>query len=119
MLLRGREQESITADTRKIVEYSSGNTVISLSIIANILGIGSTCAYISNKTSQAKINLLRFFGLELTLFGGPAQVEPADANGGIFAALKDGHERPDYYCPGQYSNPQASTLSSGSYPFAV
>ncbi|KAG9091149.1 hypothetical protein FS749_016768 [Ceratobasidium sp. UAMH 11750] len=108
MLLRGREQESITADTRKIVEYSSGNTVISLSIIANILGIGSTCAYISNKTSQAKISLLRFFGLELTLFGGPAQVEPADVNGGIFAALKDGQEHPDYYCPGQYSNPQNS-----------
>ncbi|KAG8695032.1 hypothetical protein FRC08_008110 [Ceratobasidium sp. 394] len=108
MLLRGREQGSITTDTRKIVEYSSGNTVISLGIISKILGIGSTCAYISNKTSQAKINLLRFFGLELTLFGGPAQVEPADVNGGIFAALKDGHDRPDYYCPGQYSNPQNS-----------
>ncbi|QRW14192.1 cysteine synthase [Ceratobasidium sp. AG-Ba] len=108
MLLRGREEGSITEQTRRIVEYSSGNTVISLSIIANILGIGDTCAYISNKTSQAKINLLRFFGLELTLFGGPAQVEPADVNGGIFAALKDGHERPDYHCPGQYSNPQNS-----------
>lgn len=43
-----------------------------------------------------------------TLFGGPAQVEPADENGGIFAALKDGHERADHYCPGQYSNPQVS-----------
>ncbi|KAG8735129.1 hypothetical protein FRC10_010961 [Ceratobasidium sp. 414] len=108
MLLRGREEGLITTDTRKIVEYSSGNTVISLAIIAKILGIGTTCAYISNKTSQAKINLLRFFGLELTLFGGPAQVEPADVNGGIFAAVKDGHERPDHYCPGQYSNPQNS-----------
>ncbi|KAG8740674.1 hypothetical protein FRC10_004052 [Ceratobasidium sp. 414] len=88
ILLRGREQESITSNTHKIIEYSSGNTVISLSIIANILGIGSTCAYISNETSQAKINLLR------TLFGGPAQVEPADVNGGIFAALKDGREQP-------------------------
>ncbi|KAG9119295.1 hypothetical protein FRC07_005736 [Ceratobasidium sp. 392] len=108
MLLRGREQGSITADTHRIVEYSSGNTVISLGIISKILGIGNTCAYISNKTSQAKINLLRFFGLELTLFGGPAQVEPADVNGGIYAALKDGHERLGYYCPGQYSNPQNS-----------
>ncbi|KAG8731877.1 hypothetical protein FRC10_001389 [Ceratobasidium sp. 414] len=108
MLLRGREEGSITTNTRKIVEYSSGNTVISLGIIAKILGIGTTCAYISNKTSQAKINLLRFFGLQLTLFGGPAQVEPADVNGGIFAALKDGHERPGHYCPGQYSNPQNS-----------
>ncbi|KAG8723357.1 hypothetical protein FRC09_003683 [Ceratobasidium sp. 395] len=108
MLLRGREDESITADTHKIVEYSSGNTVISLGILSKILGIGNTCAYISNKTSSAKINLLRFFGLELTLFGGPAQVEPADVNGGIFAALKDGREKPGYYCPGQYSNPQNS-----------
>ncbi|KAG8718189.1 hypothetical protein FRC09_013042 [Ceratobasidium sp. 395] len=108
MLLRGREEQSITSDTRKIVEYSSGNTVVSLGIISKILGIGTTCAYISNKTSQTKINLLRFFGLELTLFGGPAQVEPADVDGGIYAALKHGRERPDHYCPGQYSNPQNS-----------
>ncbi|KAG8794547.1 hypothetical protein FRC12_023756 [Ceratobasidium sp. 428] len=108
MLLRGREENSTTTETHKIVEYSSGNTVISLGILSKILGIGTTCAYISNKTSQAKINLLRFFGLELTLFGGPAQVEPADVDGGIYAALKDGRERPDYYCPGQYSNPQNS-----------
>ncbi|KAG9126241.1 hypothetical protein FRC07_004295 [Ceratobasidium sp. 392] len=100
MLLRGREQGPITTDTHKVVEYSSGNTVILLGIISKILTIGTTRAYISNKTSQAKINLLR------TLFGGPAQVEPADVNGGIYVALKDGHERSDYYCPGQYSNPQ-------------
>ncbi|CAE6410682.1 unnamed protein product [Rhizoctonia solani] len=36
----------------------------------------------------------------LTLFAGPAQVEPADVNGGL--------GRRDLYCPGQYSNPQDS-----------
>ncbi|QRV99658.1 cysteine synthase [Ceratobasidium sp. AG-Ba] len=93
MLLRGREEGSIT-------EQTGG-----LSSIALVIPSSRSA---SSPIYSAKINLLRFFGLELTLFGGPAQVEPADVNGGIFAALKDGHERPDYHCPGQYSNPQNS-----------
>ncbi|QRW26722.1 cysteine synthase [Rhizoctonia solani] len=71
-------------------------------------GLSSTLgAYISNKTSPQKMELLRFFGLDLTLFGGPAQVEPADVNGGIYAAIQDGM-RPGWYNPGQYSSPQNS-----------
>ncbi|KAF8749932.1 Cysteine synthase B [Rhizoctonia solani] len=74
----------------RIVEYSSGNTVISLGIVSKIMGGPQVGAYISNKTSPQKMELLRFFGLDLTLFGGPAQVEPADVNGGIYAAIQDG-----------------------------
>lgn len=39
-----------------------------------------------------------------TLFGGPAQTEPADLNGGIHAASQEG-QRPGRYSPNQYSNP--------------
>jgi hypothetical protein len=47
-----------------------------------------------------------------TLFGGPAQVEPADVNGGIHAAIQDGM-RPGWYNPGQYSSPQVRKLCVG------
>ena len=61
MLLRGYETGEITGATQTIVEYSSGSTVISLAILANIMGIPKYKAYLSNKTSQAKLDLLRFF----------------------------------------------------------
>ncbi|EKM52151.1 uncharacterized protein PHACADRAFT_187478 [Phanerochaete carnosa HHB-10118-sp] len=103
MLLRGEEQGEITQSTQRIVEYSSGNTVISLGILSRVLGLAPVTAYISNKTSDAKLKLLRFFGLEVSLFGGPAQVEPADVNGGIHAAIQDG-KKPGIFNPGQYHN---------------
>lgn len=61
MVLRGKEEGRITPATHTIVEYSSGSTVISLALIANIMGIQRVKAYMSNKTSEAKLNLLRFF----------------------------------------------------------
>jgi cysteine synthase len=61
MLLRGYENGKITKDTHTIVEYSSGSTVISLGILAHIMGIPNVKAYLSNKTSQTKLDLLRFF----------------------------------------------------------
>ncbi|CAE6483475.1 unnamed protein product [Rhizoctonia solani] len=107
MLMRASEAGQIDGSTERIVEYSSGNTVISLGIVSKIMGGPQVGAYISNKTSTQKMELLRFFGLDLTLFGGPAQVEPADVNGGIYAAIQDGM-RPGWYNPGQYSSPQNS-----------
>ncbi|CAE6467886.1 unnamed protein product [Rhizoctonia solani] len=89
MLMRASEAGQVDNSTERIVEYSSGNTVISLGIISKIMGGPQVGAYISNKTSTQKMELLRFFGLDLTLFGGPAQVEPADVNGGIYAAIQD------------------------------
>jgi cysteine synthase len=61
MLLRAQEKGLIKDDTHTIIEYSSGSTVISLGILANIFGIPNVKAYISNKTSQVKLSLLRFF----------------------------------------------------------
>ncbi|CAE7102532.1 unnamed protein product [Rhizoctonia solani] len=123
MLARASEAGKIDDSTERIVEYSSGNTVVSLGIVSKIMGGPQVGAYISNKTSPQKMELLRFFGLDLlvppsrfrdelteffrTLFGGPAQVEPADVNGGIYAAIQDGM-RPGWYNPGQYSSPQNS-----------
>ncbi|KAF9465572.1 tryptophan synthase beta subunit-like PLP-dependent enzyme [Collybia nuda] len=103
MIQRAQESGKITKDTHTIIEYSSGSTVISLGIISHILGIPNVKAYVSNKTSELKLQLLRFFGLDLTLFGGPVQPEHLDPNGGIFVANEDG-KKPGTFNPDQYSN---------------
>ncbi|KAG8796383.1 hypothetical protein FRC12_024559 [Ceratobasidium sp. 428] len=133
MLLRAQEQGKMTKDTNTIIEYSSGSTVISLGILAHIMGIETVKAYLSNKTSPTKLDLLRFFVSRVafsypaifahlrlyrvsrdstchsstdfsTLFPGHGQPEPLDPNGGIFAATRDG-EADGAYNPDQYSNP--------------
>lgn len=100
-------QTSVKPDTTKtIVEYSSGSTVISMSLIARALyGITDTRAFLSNKTSWAKLQLMRFFGLNITLFGGPSQPEPMDPRGGIFRAEKMSAESGEEVVnPNQYAN---------------
>lgn len=61
MLLRAKESGAITAETKTLIEWSSGNTVLSLGALARMMGIDNVKANMSNKTSQAKIDLLRFF----------------------------------------------------------
>lgn len=91
--------------TKTIVEYSSGSTVISMSIIGRVFhGIHDTRAYLSNKTSGTKLRLMRFFGLDITLFGGPSQPEPCDPRGGIQVAGKDAEDNEEIANPNQYEN---------------
>lgn len=99
-------QNSVKPDTKTIVEYSSGSTVISMSLIARALyGITDTRAFLSNKTSWTKLQLMRFFGLNITLFGGPSQPEPMDPRGGIFRAEKMSAESGgEVVNPNQYAN---------------
>lgn len=92
-----------TTDT--IVEYSSGSTVISMSILGRVLhNLEDTRAYLSNKTSGAKLRLMQFFGLDLTLFGGPSQPEPYDRRGGIQVARERASEDARFHNPNQYEN---------------
>ncbi|KAF8168670.1 tryptophan synthase beta subunit-like PLP-dependent enzyme [Mycena galopus ATCC 62051] len=115
MLLRAVESGEINEDTKRIIEWSSGNTAISLAIISRIYGLANVSAYISNKNSEAKMQLLRFFGLEISLFGGPAQVNPDDVDGGIRASIIDGGKE-GCYNPSQYTsgrNPEAHIRWTG------
>ena len=58
--------ESVTSETKTIIEYSSGSTVLSMSILARIFhGVNDTRAFLSNKTSEAKLQLMQFFGLDM------------------------------------------------------
>lgn len=60
-------EKSVEKDkTKTVVEYSSGSTVISMSLVGRVFyGIDDTRAYLSNKTSDAKLKLMQFFGLNL------------------------------------------------------
>jgi cysteine synthase len=52
--------------TKTVVEYSSGSTVISLALASRIyLGIEDVRAYLSNKTTTPKLRLMQFFGLDM------------------------------------------------------
>lgn len=87
-----------------VTESSSGSTVTSMAMIARQHGVKSVRAWMSNKVSPTKSSLMRFFGLELALFGGPSQSPPQDPMGGIAKAAKQGaHE--GVYNPNQYENP--------------
>ena len=108
--------------TKTVIEYSSGSTVISMSILARIYhGINDTRAYLSNKTSGAKLRLMQFFGLDMyvyetiktdlflipqhrTLFGGPSQPEPGDSRGGIQNARESAINDRQIANPNQYEN---------------
>ncbi len=60
------QSAAITPQTKTIIEYSSGSTVISMSVIARVLfGMEDTRAFLSNKTSWAKLQMMRFFGLNM------------------------------------------------------
>lgn len=91
--------------TKTIIEYSSGSTVISMSMIARVMhGVQDTRAFLSNKTSDAKLKLMQFFGLDITLFGGPSQPEPVDDRGGIQSARRIAKESDNIVNPNQYEN---------------
>ncbi|KAI5803073.1 tryptophan synthase beta subunit-like PLP-dependent enzyme [Geopyxis carbonaria] len=98
-------QNGVTPETRTVIEYSSGSTVISLSVLARVLyNIEDVRAFLSNKTSETKIKMMRFFGLNITLFGGPAQPEPKDPRGGIQKAEQLGLSEKTILNPNQYEN---------------
>lgn len=97
--------------TETIIEYSSGSTVISMSLVARVYyGLPDVRAYLSNKTSETKLRLMQFFGLDITLFGGPSQPEPEDERGGIKAAERMAKESDGVVNPNQYENDNVRPL---------
>ncbi|KAJ5731179.1 uncharacterized protein N7483_005687, partial [Penicillium malachiteum] len=99
------ETSVVPNKTDTIIEYSSGSTVISMSMIARVMhGINDTRAFLSNKTSDAKLKLMQFFGLDITLFGGPSQPEPIDPRGGIQDARRQARQSDKIVNPNQYEN---------------
>ena len=98
-------QEGGSSALKTIVEPSSGSTVTSLAIISRVLHNNTDVhAYVSNKTEHPRLRLLQFFGLKVSLYGGPAQPEISDPRGQIQKLKKMAEDNDNLWNPGQYEN---------------
>lgn len=83
---------------RELLEPTSGNTGISLAMVARIKGYGLTCVMPANATPERR-RLLELMGAKIV-------ESPADegTNGAVQKALAMAEEDPRYFMPFQYAN---------------
>ncbi|MFL5930508.1 MAG: PLP-dependent cysteine synthase family protein [Gaiellaceae bacterium] len=83
---------------RELLEPTSGNTGISLAMVARIKGYGLTCVMPANATPERR-RLLELMGAKVV-------ESPADegTNGAVQKALAMAAEDPTYFMPFQYAN---------------
>jgi cysteine synthase/rhodanese-related sulfurtransferase len=86
-----------------IIENSSGNTVLSLAIIANLMGIKNTKAVVSNEVTEGKLQMLRLFGTEIIVNKEPICPDPSDKESGIYKSKIWAKEN-NWLNIGQYDN---------------
>ena len=84
---------------RELLEPTSGNTGISLALIAKLKGYRLTCVMPDNATEERR-RLLR-------LYGATVVESPGDqgSNGAVRLALEMAEQDPRYFMPFQYANP--------------
>ncbi len=102
-MIQERQSKESAADVDFMVENSSGNTVYSLAVIGRVFGINRTKAFVSNQVSIGKLQLLRFFGIEIMVNEEPICPDPRDKTSGIYKAREMG-KQDGCWNPGQYDN---------------
>lgn len=100
-------------DIKNLVEYSSGNTVLSLTVLAQYFGISKMHAIITPDVPLHKKRLLQLLGTNLLISSGPASPGVFDQEGGIYDAQKLGTKR-GWYNLNQYVN-EANKNASEKY----
>jgi cysteine synthase/molybdopterin converting factor small subunit len=83
---------------RELLEPTSGNTGISLALVARLKGYRLTCVLPENATEERR-RLLRLFGAEI--IDSPAA---EGSNGAVRVALELAGREPRYFMPFQYAN---------------
>jgi [CysO sulfur-carrier protein]-thiocarboxylate-dependent cysteine synthase len=83
---------------RELLEPTSGNTGISLALVAKLKGYPLTCVIPENATEERK-RLLRLFGAQIVF--SPAE---EGSNGAVRTALELAEREPKYFMPFQYAN---------------
>ena len=83
---------------RSLLEPTSGNTGISLALIAKLKGYTLTCVMPENATEERK-RILRLFGA--TIIESPGA---EGSNGAVRLALQLAEDEPHYFMPFQYAN---------------
>jgi cysteine synthase len=83
---------------RELLEPTSGNTGISLALVAKLKGYPLTCVLPDNATEERK-RLLRLFGARIVLTPGDE-----GSNGAVRRALELAEREPRFFLPFQYGN---------------
>ena len=83
---------------RELLEPTSGNTGISLALVAKLKGYPLTCVMPANATEERK-RVLQLFGAQIVLSPGEE-----GSNGAVRLALRLAEEAPRYFMPFQYGN---------------
>src|SRR2546430_6677808 len=83
---------------RELLEPTSGNTGISLALVAKLKGYPLTCVMPENATDERK-RLLKLFGARI-VFSPPEE----GSNGAVRTALELAEAEPKYFMPFQYAN---------------
>jgi cysteine synthase B len=84
---------------RELLEPTSGNTGISLALIAKLKGYKLTCVMPENATEERR-RLLRLYGA--TIIDSPGD---QGSNGAVRLALELAEKEPKFFMPFQYANP--------------
>jgi [CysO sulfur-carrier protein]-thiocarboxylate-dependent cysteine synthase len=83
---------------RELLEPTSGNTGISLALVAKLKGYPLTCVMPDNATAERK-RILQLFGAKIVFSPGSE-----GSNGAVRAALELAEREPRYFMPFQYAN---------------
>jgi [CysO sulfur-carrier protein]-thiocarboxylate-dependent cysteine synthase len=83
---------------RELLEPTSGNTGISLALVAKLKGYPLTCVMPENATEERK-RLLRLFGANIVYSPGAE-----GSNGAVRLSLELAEQTPRYFMPFQYAN---------------
>ncbi len=89
---------------KNVIESSSSNTVLSLSVISRLFGIDNTVALVDDSIAPSLTRMLRLFGIEVYKHPGPGhelygKVMPRSSR------ATDCGAQPGWINPGQYGNP--------------
>jgi len=89
---------------KHLVEYSSGNTVLSLSILSRHFGIPNMHAIITPDVPEHKKKLLQLVGAQLLISHGPKSPDVLSNKGGVYEAKILG-QKTGWHNLNQYTNP--------------
>jgi [CysO sulfur-carrier protein]-thiocarboxylate-dependent cysteine synthase len=96
---------------RELLEPTSGNTGISLALVAKLKGYPLTCVMPENATGE-RVRLLRLYGARIVFSPGKE-----GSNGAVRHALELARREPRYFMPFQYgndANPRAHYEGTGA-----
>jgi cysteine synthase B len=97
-MIEAAEEAGELEPGRELLEPTSGNTGISLALVAKLKGYRLTCVMPENATEERR-RLLRLFGAKIIESPGAE-----GSNGAVRVALERAEREPRYFMPFQYAN---------------